>query len=649
VSEQGSGGRWGFGHVPALDGLRGLAVAGVLAYHLGHLKGGYLGVDLFFVLSGYLITSLLLAERASTGEVGLAAFWGRRFRRLLPALLVLLVGVAAYARWIARPVDVPGIRTDAFAALAYVANWHTILHGSSYWDISLAPSPLQHVWSLAIEEQFYLVWPLAFFLVAKRTTGDLARRIMWIALVGAALSVAAFIGLHHWGASDTRVYEGTDTRAVALLLGVALAGWRRRPTDGQGSPIPLEVAGVAAAALLGGMWLFLDGQSRWVYRGGLPLASALAVVMVAASSDRRSPILGRVLSFSPLRWLGAISYGLYLWHWPVFQALDLKNGHLPLLGDRVLGSHSLLAAKVLVSLAISIASYFLIEKPIRRGGWIRGWIGIPAAAAGMAVAALVILVGTANGVSLPKITAPVAKKAKVHIDHAPNFLVVGDSVAQSIVRPLIDDPARYGVNPINRAYVGCSVVAQGHQVHSFAGTDIAPAACFRNIDTELKGMHADVVFLLIGSRPNDSYGIGGSFVQACDPAFDEAYTASTAAFIRKLGSTGAPVVVGTVAHSGKQAIPIQGSEERIDCVDRDIAAAVKLVPGSHVLDMNDLVCPGSGPCIEELGGDPIRTDGLHYDTGPGGDRVADWTIRHVLQLANVGRPDPVLPKGEKGG
>jgi len=158
---------WGFGHVPALDGLRGAAVAAVLLYHAGYLDGGYLGVDLFFVLSGYLITSLLLAERDATGQIALQAFWIRRFRRLMPALLLMLCGVALYAAILARPIDLPGIRGDGLATLFYVANWHTIRQGTSYWAISLAPSPLQHTWSLAIEEQFYLAWPFVVYAITR--------------------------------------------------------------------------------------------------------------------------------------------------------------------------------------------------------------------------------------------------------------------------------------------------------------------------------------------------------------------------------------------------------------------------------------------------------------------------------------------------
>jgi len=296
-----------------------------------------------------------------------------------------------------------------------------------------------------------------------------------------------------------------------------------------------------------------------------------------------------------------------------------------------------------------VLSYFIVEIPIRRGRFIRGRVGLGAAVAGIALAALVVVAGTADGVDVSAASKPVAAQAKVHVAHAPTMLFVGDSVSESVVRPVIADPQRYGVNPINRSYPGCSLIAQGRAVRSFAGSDIAPAACFRNIDTEFAGMHADVVFLLIGSRPNDSYEVNGTFVQACDPRFDDAYVTSTVAFLHKLRSTGAPVVMGTVARSGKQAIPVAGSEERIACVDRDIAAAVAQVPGTSVLDMNQLICPGTGACRESLGGDPIRSDGLHYDVGPGGARVADWTVRHVLELANVAHPAPVLPKGEHGG
>ncbi|MGI8710696.1 MAG: acyltransferase family protein [Acidimicrobiales bacterium] len=627
-------GRWGFGHVPALDGLRGAAVAAVLVYHSGHLAGGYLGVDLFFVLSGYLITSLLLAEHTATGTIALGAFWGRRSRRLLPALLALLGGVALYAWFVARPVDLGAIRSDGLATLAYVANWHTILRGSSYWDISLAPSPLQHVWSLAIEEQFYLLWPLVVAGLARRGRGHLSRAVGRVALAGAAVSVALFVGLHHLGASDTRVYEGTDTRATALFLGVALAAFRsgrpKRAADQAGAG-GTEALGLLAAAVLVWLWFRLDGQSPWLYRGGLPLASGLAVLVVAAASDPTSPMLGRACSLAPLRWLGMISYGLYLWHWPVFLVIDARDGRLPLLCDLTLRGPVLVGVKLGASLLVAVASYHLVESPIRRGV-IRGRPALVGALAGVVVAALLVVVSTAGAVEVADGSASVGQATK-SVQGAPVVLFAGDSVAQSVVRPVVADPDRYGVNPVNRTVPGCSIVGQHHEVHSFAGGTLAPAPCYSDA-SELASIDPDAVFVLLGTRPNDFINAGGASVRACDPAFDQAYRTSTRRALETLRSSGAPVVIGTVLRSGAQAIPVEGSEERISCVDRIIEQLARALPGVHVLDMNELVCPND-PCREEIGGSPIRSDGLHFDNGPGGAAVTGWVVRQVLKVGNL--------------
>jgi len=176
------------GYQPALDGLRGVAVAGVIAFHLGHLSGGFLGVDLFFTLSGYLITRLLLVERAAKGGVDLKRFWTRRARRLLPALYALLVATAVYAAWFARPDELEGIRGGGLSALVYVANWWAIVTGDGYWDLFTTPSPLEHLWSLSIEEQFYVVWPVAVVLLLGAALK--VRRLLVVSVVAAVASTA---------------------------------------------------------------------------------------------------------------------------------------------------------------------------------------------------------------------------------------------------------------------------------------------------------------------------------------------------------------------------------------------------------------------------------------------------------------------------
>ena len=208
--------------VPGLDGLRGVAVLAVMGFHagLGPVNGGLLGVDMFFVLSGFLVTSLLLAEHARTGTIKLIAFWGRRARRLLPALLVLLIGIGAYARWVGGGVPPAQLRGDALFTLVYSANWHFIASGQDYFVRFGALSPLLHTWSLAVEEQFYLVWPLIALVVLSRFG---RRGLGWAAGVIGAASAALCAALYLAGASIDRLYYGTDTRAQSIMVGAVLA------------------------------------------------------------------------------------------------------------------------------------------------------------------------------------------------------------------------------------------------------------------------------------------------------------------------------------------------------------------------------------------------------------------------------------------
>src|SRR5262245_60370628 len=268
-------------HVPALDGLRGVAVLVVVAFHLNRLQGGFLGVDLFFVLSGYLITSLLLVEHAGSGAVRLGRFWARRARRLLPALLLMLVGVTLLVGRLTAPGERPLIRGDALSTLGYVANWHAMAHDVSYWDMFVQPSPLDHMWSLGIEEQFYVVWPL----IAAGLLALAARRgrrgPTLVAAVAGAGAVASFaVMAATYSELDTsRAYYGTDARLGPTLLGVALAALmaaraRRTVPDGddaagtvrstvgepdQAAPLARRAAAVVAAAVVVGCFVAVNG------------------------------------------------------------------------------------------------------------------------------------------------------------------------------------------------------------------------------------------------------------------------------------------------------------------------------------------------------------------------------------------------------
>ena len=306
--------------MPALDGVRALAVIAVMGYHFGvsHMGGGLLGVAVFFTLSGFLITELLLNTFERTGSLELGWFWLRRARRLLPALAVVLVTVVLVTAVTDRPM-LSARRDEAVAAALYVSNWFTIGNGVSYFDRIAGPGPLDHLWSLAIEEQFYLFWPLILLLLL-RVTG---RRRIPVARVTVGVAAVCFVLLALWaqpGFDNTRAYEGTDTRAGELLIGAALAlyyrpairqlrvGWRGRAV--------IEITAIGSLATIGWLVLTTTQYSLWVYRGGT-LVLALASAALLAAVVHPVSLVGKVLGIGSLRWLGERSYGVYLWHMPV--------------------------------------------------------------------------------------------------------------------------------------------------------------------------------------------------------------------------------------------------------------------------------------------------------------------------------------------
>jgi peptidoglycan/LPS O-acetylase OafA/YrhL len=352
-------------YIGGLDGLRALAVAAVLLYHAGlPVWGGFLGVESFFALSGYLITSLLVAEWLATGRISLATFWMRRARRLLPALFLVLVAVLAYTA-IFLPEEARGLRDDALAATFYIMNWHLIWSGQSYFDPLTRPSLLQHVWSLAIEEQFYLLWPLLFMAGARwlRATG-----LLILTLLGVVASTLLMAYLADPLGDPSRVYYGTDTRAGGLLLGAALAlCWapgRGLATQSRSMGRALDIAGGLALVGLLTSFAVLDEMSAWLYRGGFALVSLLTVVLVAAVTHPQARVLPRLLGLAPLRWVGLRSYGIYLWHWPVFM---VTRPYLDVPFDGV----GLQLLRFGVVLLLAELSYRLIEMPIRNGGLTR--------------------------------------------------------------------------------------------------------------------------------------------------------------------------------------------------------------------------------------------------------------------------------------
>jgi peptidoglycan/LPS O-acetylase OafA/YrhL/hydrogenase maturation factor len=348
-----------------------LAVVAVVVYHgnTSWLKGGFLGVEIFFVISGYLITMLLLSEHRRTGRLSLRHFWFRRGRRLLPAVYALLFVVSIVSVLFVKD-QLDRLKGDLFAALTYTMNWHLVLGGTSYFDQFGRPPLLQHLWSLAVEEQFYLVWPIVLVLLLRRWRTRPDRLLL--VMVGGALASAGLMALLYHQADPSRVYYGTDTRLAGLLLGSALAVfWHPRALQEGVPPVrprAVSVAGAAGFVTLIVLCIACTERGPFLYRGGFLLVD-LATLGVIAAVAHPAVRFGRAFEIPALVYIGVRSYSIYLWHWPVFALT--RPGE-----DIGLGPVPVFVIRIVITAVLAELSYRLVEAPIRSGAigrWARAW------------------------------------------------------------------------------------------------------------------------------------------------------------------------------------------------------------------------------------------------------------------------------------
>jgi peptidoglycan/LPS O-acetylase OafA/YrhL len=697
-------------HINGLDGLRGLAVIAVVLYHGGvsWANGGFLGVELFFVLSGFLITSLLIREWLTNGTVVLSNFWARRARRLLPALFVLVIVVGIVYVIKGTFGAVPGLFGNGVAALFYYSNWHQIAIGSSYFAETGPTSPFQHTWSLAIEEQFYVIWPLLVLGIvwlvtrarprqqghAATPTGAEASRLLDTLLgVTLVMLIASAVDAHvlfQGGRGLNRVYYGTDTRASGLLSGAALAiGMARLRLAGRlgagisptGGPVPgpaqsgdgprgLRAGGVlapllslgSAVALAGSLLLMAkaDGSDHWLYPWGFLLLDALSVGLIAVIMTTPQAIANRVFSLGPLRWVGNISYGLYLWHFPLFLWID----------QSATGLHgvSLLAVRVVVAVAVSAASYYLVEQPIRQRRWpvwiIRGLAPITAAAGvvSLALAANAAAIPTSvappfvqthlagtdgpcqvkltntkytGTVAPPKAdessfqthalgrgiaTWPAASTTKAFTTCPPKrALLIGDSIAFTIGVPYLYDEQKYGEAISNAAILGCAFGIQG-ELDVNGIWKPPPKDCpdaLSTWDAEANAFGAGEIIIELGYRDEFNWKWDGKIVHLGEPAFDNYVESRIRYYIKVLGDDGkrkllflsVPFVDPPAQANGTPAP--EGATARHTEINSLISQAA-MTDGSDaaVLNIDTYLSPNDA-YTTDLNGQLCRFDGIH--------------------------------------
>ncbi|HEX7095115.1 MAG TPA: acyltransferase family protein [Acidimicrobiales bacterium] len=618
----------------ALDGLRGVAVAAVVVYHVWPqwLPGGYLGVSVFFTLSGFLITTLLLEEWRRDGSVDARRFWARRARRLIPAAVVALALAVAITAVAGDPHQLREIDGDVTAAAAYVANWRFVALGAAYGVAYLEPSPLLHTWSLAIEEQFYLLLGLVAFLLARR-----ARTLApWVAVVAliAIGSVASglWIEAARGVAGHDRIYFGTDTRAFELAAGMGLA----LLVHAHGAPSSRRLHGalsVVGTIALGGLVLAatqVDTRAAFVRQGGLWLI-ALASATTVAAVVRPGP-LARLLSATPLVGLGVISYGVYLYHWPLLTLLDEERTHL----DGV----PLGLLQIAVSVALAALSYRYLEEPIRRQRWNVPITRLAPAAA--SVTAVVIVAAVAAGGLAPgrEVAADVELVLPATVTAASTVPTAAEATAEPSAPPLRsvlflgDSLVHQGMPTMTAVFreAGISVTAIGGPGQSFLTDD---GAWLAELERALAEHDPDVV--VIGG----CCGIGLNQGASSDPPGPWATSP-----LMRLWEERSVRATDLVRDQGRLLLWILSPpartngwygrvEERMDVIRAFNERLAACRRGVGVVDWRVLANPDGSyaEALPDTSGAMVTvraTDGLHFT--PAGQRVlAEVTLRDVQQ------------------
>jgi peptidoglycan/LPS O-acetylase OafA/YrhL len=597
-----------------------------MLYHgdVSWARGGFLGVDVFFVLSGLLITSLLVQEWTRSGRIALGAFWLRRARRLLPAMFVVLLAVAVYSTFL-PPQQQQTVRGDSLATLAYVSNWWFTVTDQSYFAQFVEPSPLRHTWSLAIEEQFYLLFPL--LLVGWLGRGRLGLRgLRLFLLVGALASAGLMAVLYDPLVDPSRAYYGTDTRVQALLLGAALALTPKLTRHSE--PLYTRVHGrlirLPGSDLVG--WLALAGLvamcgavselASGMYRGGFLLAATLSAVLIAAVSRAPSSTLGRFLSWRPMVAAGVISYGLYLWHWPVYVALTEER--IGLEGPPLLG------VRIAVTVVLATLSYRLVEEPIRsqrlqRRLTLTQWTRTVAASTATVVGVTLVATASAAPTGMMPPTAGAGARAEPVADERGRIIdvfLLGDSQSYGLRHYYANQVAGLAVN--GSTQLGCGTLLAERYVDGDTIPNIPACAEWEARWTqEVAGLKPDLVVLMLGLGELYDRRLGDDVVSFGTESYRE-WLFDEIDWRREIVSTHAKgfalttvlcmqVRLGAMGREGR----IANDPDRLAWLNDTIRAYGIAHPEVPVIDLHGTVCANGYE--ERIDGVVLRDDGLHLN------------------------------------
>jgi len=631
---------------PGLDGLRAIAVLATFLVHANvGAPGGFLGVSSFFTLSGFLITAVLVSEHRTRGQIRLGNFWQRRVRRLMPAALLTVTIVAVATLWFGDATQNQNLFGDVLGTLAYVANWHFLLAGTTYAGEYSGQSPLLHFWSLAIEEQFYLVYPLVM-VAALSAAARWRRAVPAVLLLGIAWSLVAGIVASGSATSIDKLYFRTDIRAGELLVGALFGYWWVTRSHDPGEPARRVIRWLGAGmfALMLGLIVVADHHDLIWYQGGLVAYSLVTVSVILAAVEPHG-VVRRVLGCKPLVWVGVVSYGAYLVHWPLFMWL---HSHTDLPGMLRL------AVGTAATLAIAYLSFRSVELPVReRRRFSVRWLVV--LGLGLMITALVIgkLAPTvARNTEVPKylqqrdladvelIEANALSSgtgAEVSASRPRRILLLGDSVAASLATALGEALGRQGVAFANSALPGCGVLAgdpadeDGHPIDFTAacGARIPPTQ--RRL---VERIRPDLVVVFSSWEKTDRV-VDGQWAPYGSAESDARLLDLYSDMVDRLTERGARVALTTIPDpvDSRRGPVDERMLQRTGHLNELLVEVARRDPERvSLVRLDEIICP-SDPCPEQVDGIALRPrDGTHFDDPAAASLVAERWVALLMQI-----------------